>query len=395
LGITKSSIMSLIAPNDHFYILAFLFIAVAVGIYGEYRGWFVTISGVLVTIILGVIFTSLGILPDGSRRDISVPVYDFAFTYLIPFSIPLLLFNIELKRVFRESGSLMLIFLLGSLGVVLGTVSAALLFDLGPETYKLAGVYTATYTGGSVNFMAVAQSFSFLESDLFKASIVVDNVFTIIYILIIFYLPKMNWLRGYFPAARRAAPTKLKAAPIISSDDLLMQLGLSMVISAVLVALGMLISPILESWLKTDVKLSALLITIFILFLANIFPQAFRPLEALAFQVGMFFLYFFLAVIGATCNLYSLITASPLVLAFAVTTLLIHLGFVLLLGRLFRFSLEEIAIASGANVGGVSISAPMAATFGMKASLTPAILIGIMGYVLGTFLGIGVGVLLR
>ena len=72
-----------------------------------------------------------------------------------------------------------------------------------------------------------------------------------------------------------------------------------------------------------------------------------------------------------------------------------HLIVILFVGKVLKFSLEDIAIASGANIGGVSIAAPMAATFEMKKAVTPAILIGILGYVVGTFLGIGAGLILQ
>ena len=80
----------------------------------------------------------------------------------------------------------------------------------------------------------------------------------------------------------------------------------------------------------------------------------------------MYMLYVFLAVIGATCNLPELFTSSPKVLFFAIIVISIHLVVSMVAGKFLKFSLEEIAIASGANAGGVSISAPMAATFEMK-----------------------------
>ena len=386
--------MSLISPDDSFSVVALLLVAVAVGVVGEHKRWFGVIPGVLITILVTAIFASLNLLPSGSDTTISVPVYDFAFTYLIPFSIPLLLFNVQLKKVFRESGRLMVIFLIGALGVTIGALLAAWVLDFGDETYKLAGVYTATYTGGSVNFMAVADTFDFLKSPLFAASIVVDNVFTMLFIMGLFLLPGIKYLQRYYPSVDRQGDEVTKPVAI-EGDSLLITLAQALMISAVLVALGMWLAPILESWLQTDLSLDVLLITIFILVAANIIPDYLQRLEQVAFQFGMWLLYFFLAVIGATCDVGALLGSSSKVLAFASITLFFHLGIVLLFGKWLKFSLEEVAIASSANVGGVSIAAPMAATFELKKAVTPAILIGIMGYVVGTFLGIGVGLLLK
>ena len=384
-----------LAPDDNFTILALLFIAVAIGVIGEKREWFGKISGVLVTIVIAAIFTSLKILPNGSDQNISVPVYNIAFTYLIPFSIPLILFNIQLKKVFKESGRLMIIFVIGAIGVTLGALIAGLLLDLGEETYKLAAVYTATYIGGSVNFMAVGSTFDFLESPLFAASLVVDNTFTILFIMLLFVLPRIGFLKKYFPEADRSVSAEFIEAPKMNSSDMLEQLAAALAISAVLVAIGMLTAPYLESWLKTDLSLDVMIITLLILVLANVFPVYLQKLEQVAFQFGMLLLYFFLAVIGATCDVTALLNASPLVLVFVLITLFVHSLVIIVAGKFLRFSLEDIAIASGANIGGVSIAAPMAASFEMKKAVTPAILIGIMGYILGTFLGIAVGLFLQ
>lgn len=384
-----------LAPDDTFSILAVLFLTVALGVVGEHRGWYGKMSGVLVTIVLAAIFTSLKILPNGSNPELSVPAYSFAFTYLIPFSIPLLLFNIQLKRIVRESGRLLLIFVIGAIGVLLGALLAASMIDLGEETYKLAAVYTATYIGGSVNFMAVGSTFDFLESPLFAASIVVDNVFTILFIMLLFLFPKWKFLNRNYIAADRSEEIADNEKTHKASAPLLVDLAAALGISAILVAAGKALAPFLETWLQTDLSLDVLLITIFVLVLANVFPKYLQKIEQVAFQFGMLLLYFFLAVIGATCDITSLLNASPKVLLFVIITLVIHLVTILLAGKWLKFSLEEIAIASGANIGGVSISAPMAAAFEMKQAVTPAILIGIMGYVLGTFLGVGVGLLLN
>jgi uncharacterized membrane protein len=100
-------------------------------------------------------------------------------------------------------------------------------------------------------------------------------------------------------------------------------------------------------------------------------------------------------VVGAASDVRVIIAASPLVLGFVVLTLLIHLLVMLVGGRIFRISLEELSIASAANIGGTATSAPMATTFGMKKAITPAIIIGMIGNVIGTFIGVGIGLLLR
>lgn len=392
-----------IAPDDTFAILAILLLAAALGIVGERRRWFGKVSGVIVTIAATAALTTANVIPSASNPDISVPVYDLIFTYVVPLAIPLLLFNVNIRRIVRESGRLLEAFLVGTLGICIGVIVATWLMPLGPETYKLAGVYSATYIGGSVNFMAVADALDFLQSPLFPAAIAIDNVFTNFYLMLLFFLPAWKFLRRYFapapPEETAAGPELEPEMPPAADADydtrLMEQLTLTLGIAAGICAIGVWSAPYLAAWIGTDIKLDILIITVLITLVSNLFPRRMAVLEPVAFQLGFFLLFVFLAVIGAASDVKEIIATTPAILLFVTIALLVHL-FVMLLGcRLLGISLEELSIASAANVGGSTVSAPMAVTFDLKRAITPAILVGVLGNVLGTFIGVFIGVLLQ
>lgn len=385
----------MIAPDNSFALFTVLVFAAAFGMVGERKGWFRGLSGIIVTISITAFLVSFKLIPSASDSKIQVPIYDFVFTYLIPISIPLLLFNVHLKRILNDAGRLLGIFLIGSAGIAAGAIFAAWFIDLGEETYKIAGAFVGTYTGGSVNFMAVSATFDFLESPLFPATIAVDVGFTNVYLLLLFILPSIKPVLNYFPPSiqeKNEHPKEIQIEPPSTEKlPLMEQLATSFTISGLLCVLGMWLGPILASWLGTEINLDVLVITLLITLLANIAPGFLAPLSEVAFELGMFLMFVFLAVIGAASDIYAIINAAPGILAFAIIMLSVHLVICLIGGKLLGISLKEIMIASSANVGGVSIAAPMAATFGLKKLVTPAILIGILGYVVGTFLGVGAG----
>ncbi|MEM6802489.1 MAG: DUF819 family protein, partial [Bacteroidota bacterium] len=307
-------------------------------------------------------------------------------------AIPLLLFNVQLKRIVNDTGRLLVPFLIGALGVALGAIIAASLLDFGEDGHKLMGAFIGTYTGGSVNFMAVSKSLEFLESPLFVSTITVDNVFTNFYIVLLFLLPGIKVFAAYFGEYVEENERKEIAQNRGLDMSLLMeQIALSLLLSSAIVALSEWIAPELVKLLQTEIDLSILLITIIIILLVNIFPSFFDRLAEVAFNIGMFMLYVFLAVIGASSNLLQLFSSIPGIIAFASIILLVHLLVSLIAGKLLKISLKEIMIASAANVAGPSVVAPMAVSFGIPKAITPGILIGLLGYVIGTFLGIGIG----
>ena len=383
----------MVDPEQSILIFTVLLLAAFIGIQGDYKGWFGKVSGALVTITLVAILTSIGLLPSAADTSITVPAYQFVYSYIIPISIPLLLFNANLRIIIKTAGRLSLLFLIGSIGIVLGAMLAYVLLDLGEEGAKIAGVYVATYTGGSVNFMSVASSLEFLQSPTFPAVITIDNVFTNLFFFLLFLIPAIRWVAARFIPYQEDAPMAVVAQserkiPLINT------LAMSFFLAALMVLLAQVLDALIQEYLAPGFSAEILLITVFSVSATNFFPTLFRSIADDAFQIGMFLLFIFLAVIGAACDIPELIFASPKLLVFVTITLLIHLVVILIAGYLLKFSLEETLVASAANAGGPSISAALASNFGMKAGMTPAVLVGILGYVIGTFLGIGVGLLL-
>lgn len=383
---------SLIQVEDSLWIWTVLLAVSFIGMYGERLGWFRKISGALVTILLAAILTTIGFIPSAADPEKPVEAYSWIFSYFIPLAIPLLLFNVQLKRILNDTGRLLLPFLIGALGVALGAMIAASLLDFGEESHKLMGAFIGTYTGGSVNFMAVSKSLEFMESPLFVSTITVDNVFTNFYIVLLFLLPGIRVFADFFGEyVEENGQEELGQKTSIDMSLLMEQMALSLLLSSAIVAVSEWIAPVLGDLLKTEIDLSILLITTIIIVLVNIFPAFFDRLAEVAFNIGMFMLYVFLAVIGASSNLLQLFSSIPGIIAFASIILIVHLAISLIAGKLLNISLKEIMIASAANVAGPSVVAPMAVSFGIPKAITPGILIGLMGYVIGTFLGIGIG----
>ena len=384
---------TLIASDNYFTLWAVLLASVAFGIYGEKRKWFGSIAGVVVTIILMSLLAMFHVVPSASDKHLEVPVYDFVFKYLIPVAIPLLLFNANLVKIVKESGRLIIIYLLGALGIVIGAVISFYLVPLGAEGFKIAGVFIATLVGGSVNFVAAAETLDFSTSSLFATSIAVDNFFIHFYIVFLFTVPFINVLKNYFPDYTESEETeaeKLENNSGKANADLA-SIVYSLTIASIIAALGFWITPFIKKLFNTEINLTILIITLLITLAANIFPEILKKFEKTAFNIGMFFLYVFLAVVGAAANPKDVLLAGPGILLFAFFTVVIQFILLLIFGKIFKFSLKEIAVASCANVGGPATAVPMAATFKMRKAITPAVLVGILGYVIGTLLGVSVG----
>lgn len=237
--------VSLIQPEQNFAIWAILLSAAAIGFWSEEKRWGAKISGAVVTMLVTFVLSNLRIIP------IDAPAYSAIWSFLVPFSIPLLLFKANLLRIMQESGRLLIAYLLGSLGTVLGTTIAYYLIPVGEVGSKLAAVFSATYIGGSVNFFATAKTVGLdLDSgDLLAAGTAADNLVMVLFFLLLFALPSLKWTKQIFPShsfsldAKAEEKTNSSRAP--QGELSLLEMSQALAIAGIVGAIGVGVSSLL------------------------------------------------------------------------------------------------------------------------------------------------------
>ena len=126
------------------------------------RTWLRHAGVALVVIIVGAVFSNAGVIPTGDSI-----VYSGVFRVVAPLSIFWLLLGVDLRDVLQAGAPLLGLFLAGALGTVLGVVAAISLLGadaFGAQTAAMAGMFSATYIGGSANFNAIALHYEVMES---------------------------------------------------------------------------------------------------------------------------------------------------------------------------------------------------------------------------------------
>lgn len=375
---------SLISADQHWMILAILFTIATIGFYLERTRLGAKISGAMISIVLGFALSNLKILP------VTADVYDMVWSYFVPLAIPLLLFKANLKKIFREAGPTLLAFSFGIIGSVLGTIISFYLIPLGEEGWKIAGIFCATYVGGSMNYVAVAEALQLKSSELLTAGIAADNLMMSLYFLILFALPGMKIVQKFFPIRHEISGSNGEEKvenhlTDFNHYDLITSLTIALILAA--------ISFSIESFIQIK-GAGILILTALTVAVASIYHDFFGKIKGSS-ETGTLFMQVFFAVIGSSANIFIVLKVGPVLFAFAAVILLVHLIFILLMGKLLRLDIREIVIASNANMGGPTTSAAMAAAKKWQHLILPAILSGTFGYAVANFIGVFVGHFLK
>ena len=111
-------------------------------------------------------------------------------------------------------------------------------------------------------------------------------------------------------------------------------------------------------------------------------------------EIGTYLIYLFLFVIGVPANIMTVLTKSPLLLVLTTIMVLVNMLFCFGAAKIFKASLEDSIIASNANIGGPTTAAGMAISQGWTRLVGPAMLVGVLGYVIGNYAGTLVGIIL-
>ncbi len=387
--------MSIISPENNLLLLSVVVGAATLGIWSEYKKWTGQVSGILITMILMSVLSMTGVVPLASDPKQKVAVYELVLNYFIPISIPMMLMGSNITRIIREGGRLLFAFLVGALGVILGSFLAFFLIDLGPDSGNAAGVISATLIGGSMNFVATGEIMNFSTHPLFSATLAVDNFAANAYILLMFAIPSMRFMARFFVQPKVENRGNSESEQNNEKYPITMErIAISVLIAVVIAAAGGLISDLIQKIYSTRMSMSILMITILSVLIANLLPKRLKKLEDTAFSIGLWMMYIFLAVIGASTNLADMLKVGPAVLGFYLIIMFFHFIFLVSLSKLFKFDVYEAIISSAANIMGPSVAAPMAASLGQKKLITPAILVGILGYVIGTFIGVSIAMTL-
>lgn len=371
----------------------------------EKYNWASKVSGAIIALIMAMILANIGIIPT------SCVLYDdIVWGVIVPMGIPLLLLQCNLKKIWKETGRTLVIFLIGAVGTTVGAFLAYSIlkgpFGSASDLARVAAMMTGSCIGGGVNFAAMASQYA-AGSDLTAAATVADNLLMAAYFFVLIAFAGSRFFRKNLKhpyideveagASKEAAQTQ--AAAFWSRKDIsLKDIAMNFAYAVAVVFIARLIAGVFSGieFINPDSFGAAIVVkflgsqyvwitTVSVIF-ATFLPGTVKKMHG-SQEIGTYLIYLFLFVIGVPANIYTVVTKSPLLLVLTAIMVIVNMLFCFVGAKLLKFNLEDAIVASNANIGGPTTAAGMAISQGWTALVGPAMLIGTLGYVVGNYMG--------
>jgi len=366
--------MSTIPADNNLLVFATLSLLAWIGFAAERTRWGRLLTGIVWTGGLAILLSNTSVLPRQAQA------YDFVKDYLVALAIPLFLFRVNLREILYETGKSLLAFAIGAVTTVIGVLAGTVLFNLGKLEAELGGIFAATYIGGTLNFAASSEALSFPDDVLLSASLAADSLVGKTYLLLLASLPAIPLMRKLFRADGTAELKRSDESELEAPD--LFSLASALSTAMIIVAAGYVTAELVGMY-----SYGILFVTAFALIPGSLLPSLARRLSG-GFELGMICAYLFFAAVGAGADVTTLVSVAPAVMGFAILIVVVHGLLLFPLARLAGLTLAETITASNACILGPTTAAALAAARGWRHLVSPGLLMGLLGYGVGTFIGV-------
>jgi uncharacterized membrane protein len=304
---------------------------------------------------------------------------------LLPALLFLLMVTCDLRAILAVGPRVLAVFACAMASILLAIMLVYLLFRtvLPAEGWKMLAALSATWTGGSANLVAVKQVIGLSESAL-PSVLLADALCYSLWVLVLFSTGSFASSFNRWTGADRSGRDYPQLSGVATTGpadagSILLWLGLAM-----LVGLGSarLATVMPTSTMLTQTSWTVLFATVVGLIVART-PLARVPGSA---PMGSALLALLVAVLASQSNFQGLASA-PLFILCGLVTMLLHIGILAVMARVFRFDLYLCGISSLAQIGGVASAPVLAATY--SPVLVPiAVLLAMLGLIVGTGMGL-------
>jgi uncharacterized membrane protein len=368
--------------------VVFIIIFPALVLYLEQRFKFVeVVSPIVICYVFGIVLGNLPFLE--LNRDVLTNIYLIS----ISLAIPLLLFNSNVMDWLKHSGKSILSYILSIVAAIVSSVVCFYIYkNTIPDAWKISGMLIGVYTGGTPNMSAIGMAFETPKEVyilLNSSDVVLGSIY---FIFIITFLKKLLglFLPHYkFKSAEKVEDTQLTTRKI-SSRQLIFNIIIVLLLGVIILGLA--------AWISITVKGEVtgpwVILVLTTLGIAASFVKRIQKIKG-SYETAFYLLLIFSLALGALADVNELLNKSTDLFAYTAQVMFGAILLHFLLATIFRIDRDTVIITSTAAIYGPAFIGPVANAIKNKDMIVPGITMGLLGYAIGNYIGIGVAMLLK
>jgi len=353
------------------------------------------IGGVLICYVLGAIVGNVGILPEGAYE------YQDWFTQLtVPIALPLILFSMDVKKWLIHAGSAIKSLLLGLFTVIVMIFLGFWIFkDSIDEIWKVSGMLTGIYTGGTPNMAAMKTALN-VDTEVYLMTHTYEVALGAIYLIFILSVGQRVFLLLLkpfkTPETGEIQVGKLNLEEEYESYEgffkkktflpVLFAFGMSLIIFGVSFGVSTLF--------PEEFSTAAIILLITTFGIAASFINKIKTIKK-TFQAGMYIILIFCVVVSSMADVRQLVDISFDL--FWYVALAMYGSHILhaLLARFFNIDADTVIISGSALICSPPFVPVVAGALKNRDVILTGLIVGIAGYAVGNYLGVFIAYLLR
>jgi uncharacterized membrane protein len=367
--------------------VVFIIIFPALILYLEQRIRFVQVlSPIVICYAFGILVANLPFI------NLNSTVFSEVSEISISLAIPLLLFNSNVLDWIKHAGKSILSYMLSVIAVVISAIMFYYIYKNNvQEAWKVSGMLIGVYTGGTPNMSAIGMAFETPQevfillnsSDVVLGSIYFIFIITFIKKLLGLFLPDYKFAVG--KESKEVARTQKKISPKQLTINVIIVLLLGVIILGLAVWISITI--------KGKIAMPWVILVLTTLGIGVSFIKKIQKLKG-SYETAFYLLLIFSLSIGALADVNELLNKSSnlfLYTAFVMfTAIILHF----LMAAFFRIDRDTVIITSTAAIYGPAFIGPVANAIKNREVIVPGITMGLLGYAIGNYIGIGIAMLL-
>ncbi|MCU5962041.1 DUF819 domain-containing protein [Clostridioides difficile] len=366
-------------------ILAVMTSMIALGFYLQRYKAIKSLGPALTIIIMGIILSNLKVVP------VSTELYGTISTYAIPVSMTIMLMSVDLKEMTKLSREPLIAIFVAVLTVSIMAFLFGLVFaEKISEGWKVAGMFVGTYTGGSANLTAIGTGLNVSRQTLAAAN-AADYVIGVPTLIFMFALPAILKNSKKF---KKLWPYHVEESELedCQNEEFMESKEWSIKDIAWMLAIGFVVtevSTILAGYFNSSFSSAAriLLVTTISIIIAQL-----KPVKKLKgnLDLGLFVALFFLCTIGFSVDIKEFLGSTFTITLYCFSIIFVSFVFHLGITRLLKIKYQYVILSIVGAIADGPTSALVAASAKWNSLVSVAVVMGVIGGVLGNYAGISV-----